>query len=168
MREYVSDMTPSSAGGRLAWKWSRFGDLSGAEVYEMLALRQRVFVVEQNCVFQDADGRDPDAWHLLGSEDAAQPRKLIAYARVFEAGVRYAEMSIGRIVSAPEARGTGVGRLILAEALRFCTERWRGRPIRIAAQRRLEKFYADFGFVADGEPYLEDGIEHLDMIKSAT
>src|SRR3954468_8738362 len=110
MREYRLRMSPSSGTGegpRIEWQWAAFSDLSPADMYEAMALRQRVFVVEQNCVFQDADGRDPFAWHLLGWSAGAE-RKLIAYARIFEKGARYAEMSIGRIVSAPEVRGTGV------------------------------------------------------------
>ena len=150
------------------WRWARFSELSGSEVYEILSLRSRVFVVEQDCVFQDADGRDPHAWHLLGWGGEGESRKLIAYARVFEAGVRYAEASIGRIVSAPEVRGTGIGRMIVEESMRFCTERWPSQPVRIGAQRRLERFYAGFGFVADGDPYIEDDIEHIDMLLTAT
>lgn len=152
----------------VCWQWSRFAALPGPDVYEMLALRQRVFVVEQDCAYQDADGRDAAAWHLLGWSSEAPERRLIAYARVFEPGARYAEVSIGRIVSAPEVRGMGVGRMIVEEAMRFCREQWPGKPIRIAAQRRLEEFYSGFGFLADGKPYLEDGIEHIDMLGRAT
>jgi ElaA protein len=148
----------------IEWQWSAFGDLSGGEVYELMALRQRVFVVEQDCIFQDADGRDPAAWHLLGRIADESGKRLVAYARIFEAGVRYAEMSIGRIVSAPEVRGSGVGRAIVREAMRRCAELWPDQPIRIGAQRRLEQFYEGFGFSAAGEPYLEDGIEHIDMV----
>lgn len=163
MREYLSNM-PYSSAPAISWKWSQFSGLSGGEVYELLQLRSRVFVVEQDCVYLDMDGRDEDAWHLLGRTNDG---RLIAYARVFEAGVRYAEMSIGRIVSAPEVRGTGIGRAIVDEAMRRCAEQWLGQPIRIAAQRRLEKFYAGFGFTVAGEPYLEDGIEHVDMLLGA-
>lgn len=166
MREYLPIMSDSRQA-TIDWQWSSFGDLSGRDVYDLLALRQRVFVVEQNCIFQDADGRDPSAWHLLGWVGENSAKKLVAYARIFEAGVRYAEMSIGRIVSAPEVRGRGVGRAIVREAMRRCAEFWPGQPIRIGAQRRLEKFYEGFGFSADGEPYLEDGIEHIDMVKTA-
>lgn len=153
---------------RPQWRWAKFSELSGSDVYEILALRSRVFVVEQDCVFQDADGRDPYAWHLVGWSGEGPDQKLIAYARVFEAGVRYAEASIGRIVSAPEVRGTGIGRMIVEESMRFCAERWPSQPVRIGAQRRLEGFYAGFGFVADGEPYIEDDIEHIDMLLTAT
>ncbi|MDQ6717092.1 MAG: GNAT family N-acetyltransferase [Gemmatimonadota bacterium] len=152
------------ADSRPQWRWASFPELSGSDVYDILTLRSRVFVVEQDCIFLDADGRDRDAWHLLGWSGEAADRRLIAYARVFEAGVRYAEVSIGRIVTAPEARGTGVGRMIVEESMRFCAERWPAQPIRIGAQRRLERFYAGIGFVSDGAPYLEDDIEHIDML----
>lgn len=151
----------------IEWQWQAFDDLSGRDVYELMALRGRVFVVEQDCIFPDADGRDPAAWHLLGWNVENSGRKLVAYARIFEAGVRYEEMSIGRIVSAPEVRGSGVGRATVREAMRRCAERWPDKPIRIGAQRRLERFYESFGFSAAGEPYLEDGIEHIDMVKTA-
>lgn len=166
MREYLWTMSDSRQD-KVDWQWAAFGDLSGRDVYELMALRQTVFVVEQNCVYQDADGRDPAAWHLLGWTGDGTARKLIAYARIFEAGARYREMSIGRIVSAPEVRGTGVGRAIVREAIRKCAALWPRQPIRIAAQRRLEQFYEGFGFSADGQPYLEDGIEHIDMVKPA-
>ncbi len=161
MREYLSNMPNSTTATE--WSWLRFPELTAAHLYDVLQLRSRVFVVEQTCVYLDMDGRDPDAWHLLGRAGAARDT-LVAYARVFEAGVRYAEMSIGRIVSAPEVRGTGVGRATVEEAMRRCAQKWPGKPIRIAAQRRLENFYAGFGFTVAGEPYLEDGIEHIDML----
>lgn len=158
-------MSDSRTQSRVHWQWAVFENLSGHDVYELMSLRQRVFVVEQDCVYQDADGRDSAAWHLLGWS-APDSGKLVAYARVFEAGARYDEMSIGRIVSAPEVRGTGVGRATVDEAMRKCGELWPHQPIRIAAQRRLEKFYETFGFTVTGEAYMEDGIEHIDMLKS--
>jgi ElaA protein len=133
----------------------------------MLALRERVFIVEQNCPYQDADGRDRDAWHLLGWDSEGSDKKLVGYARVFEPGARYKEPSIGRVVSAPEVRGSGVGKMIVDESMRRCAELWPRQAIRIAAQRRLEEFYREFGFVIDGAPYMEDGIEHIDMLWEA-
>ena len=163
-------MNHSSGVGKssgIEWQWSAFRELTPAELYEAMALRQRVFVVEQACVYQDADGRDPAAWHLLGWSADSGRTKLLGYARVFEAGDRYEEMSIGRILSAPEVRGSGIGRAIVTEAMRRCARLWPEQPIRIAAQRRLERFYEGFGFIADGEPYVEDGIDHIDMVKRA-
>jgi ElaA protein len=160
-------MPPSrTVRAELRWQWSEFGALSPGDVYEMLALRERVFIVEQNCAYQDADGRDSSARHLLGWDDSGSTPVLVAYARVFAPGVRYKEASIGRIVTAPEVRRRRMGRLLVEEALRRCGGEFSG-SVRIAAQRRLEKFYEGFGFVVDGEPYLEDGIEHIDMIGTA-
>jgi ElaA protein len=158
-------MTPSRA---IDWQWARMNALSGQDVYAMLALRERVFIVEQNCPYQDADGRDADAWHLLGWDSQGSGKKLIGYARVFEPGARYEEPSIGRIVSAPEVRSSGVGRMIVNEAMSRCAELWPRQIIRIAAQRRLEQFYREFNFVVDGAPYMEDGIEHIDMLWGET
>lgn len=146
----------------LRWQWSELDELSPRDVYEMLCLRSRVFVVEQDCVFQDEDGADPKATHLLGWHD----KELIGYARVFAPGVFHEDTYISRIVSAPEVRRTGIGRMIVAESLRFSAERWPQQPIRIAAQNRLRNFYEEFGFVAVGEPYMHDGILHLDMLRA--
>ena len=133
----------------------------------MLALRQRVFIVEQHCAYQDADGRDADAWHLLGWDDAKPGGPLLACARVFPPGVRYEAASIGRIATAPEVRGKGYGRLLTQEAMRRCAELFPGMAIRLGAQRRLEEFYRGLGFVTASEPYEEDGIEHVEMVKTA-
>lgn len=162
-REGPSGAAPPSQPG---WLWSQFARLSPRDVYDLLSLRQRVFIVEQNCAYQDADGRDAGAWHLLGRRGGEKSGgdALIAYARVFEPGVRYEEVSIGRIVTAPEVRGSGLGRLLLQEAMRRCDDLCPGQPIRIAAQRHLEKFYEEFGFTAASEPYDEDGILHIDML----
>src|SRR6476661_1051776 len=97
----------------LFWQWSRFDELTPRDLYEVVRLREAVFIVEQNCPYPDADGRDPQAWHLLGWVDDGKARKLVAYARLFEPGVRYRECSIGRIVSAPEVRGAGFGRALV-------------------------------------------------------
>ena len=147
------------------WQWSRFGELRPDELYAAVRLREEVFVVEQHCPYQDADGRDPRAWHLLGWSDNQSGRNLVAYARVFEPGVRYTEASIGRVVTAPQARGTGLGKALMAEALRRLDGLAPGQPVKIAAQRRLEKFYLDLGFKTISSPYEEDGIIHVDMIR---
>lgn len=130
-----------------------------------MRLREGVFIVEQKCAYPDADGRDPDAYHLLGWLDTGSERKLVAYARVFEPGVRYEEGSVGRVVTAPEVRRTGVGRVLMAEALRRLEGLAPGRPVRLAAQRYLERFYSEFGFTTASAPYEEDGIMHVDMLR---
>ena len=149
----------------VTWQWCRFAELRPDELYEVVRLREAVFVVEQNCPYPDADGRDPRAWHLLGWQDTEKERILAAYARVFEPGVRYTEASIGRVVTAQSVRGTGVGRRLMAEALRRVESLAPGGKIKLAAQRRLEEFYAEFGFTAVSEPYEEDGINHIDMVR---
>jgi ElaA protein len=155
----------STTGWDVFWQWSRFSELTPEDLYEVVRLREEVFVVEQQCAYIDADGRDPHAWHLLGWSDGAKGRKLLAYARIFEPGVRYTEGSIGRVVTAPQARGTGVGKTLMAEALRRLEGLAPGRPIKIAAQRRLEKFYSELGFKTASAPYEEDGIIHVDMLR---
>ena len=130
-----------------------------------MRLRESVFVVEQTCAYQDADGRDPQAWHLLGWSDEEDGRRLVAYARIFEPGVRYTEGSIGRVVTAPEVRGTGVGKVLMVEALRRLDGLAPGQTVKIAAQRRLEKFYLELGFRTVSAAYEEDGIIHVDMLR---
>jgi ElaA protein len=147
------------------WQWSRFHELRPADLYAVVQLREAVFIVEQNCPYPDADGRDPRAWHLLGWQQGPTERALVAYARIFEPGVRYTEGSIGRVVTAPSVRGTGLGRTLMAEALRRLEALAPGEKIKLAAQRRLEEFYGGFGFTAVSTPYEEDGIMHVDMVR---
>jgi ElaA protein len=148
-----------------SWQWSRFGELSPEDLYAVVRLREQVFIVEQQCAYPDADGRDPLAWHLLGWSDQENGKTLVAYARIFEPGLRYTEGSIGRVVTAPEVRGTGVGKALMAEALRRLEGLAPGETIKIAAQRRLEKFYLELGFRTVSAPYEEDGIMHVDMLR---
>ena len=148
----------------LPWHWLRFGQLGVDDLYDALALRERVFVVEQNCPYQDADGLDRHAWHLLGRDDAGT---LQAVLRVVDPGHKYAEPSIGRVVTAPEARGTGLGRVLMVEGVQRCAAAWPGQGIRISAQAHLQGFYGSLGFVAVGEPYLEDDIPHVEMVRRA-
>ena len=149
----------------LFWQWSRFSELQPDDLYAVVRLREAVFVVEQNCPYPDADGRDPGAWHLLCWNQGPAKRSLVAYARVFEPGVRYTEGSIGRVATAQEVRGTGVGKRLMAEALRRLELLAPEQKIKIAAQQRLEAFYAGFGFTTVSAPYEEDGIMHVDMVR---
>lgn len=140
-----------------------FHKLSLEQLYRALALRQEVFVVEQTCYYQDADGKDPDCWHLLGLNG---DNKLVAYARILPKGIAYSEYpAIGRIITAASVRGKGVGRELVANAIEACETLCGKGPIKIGAQAYLEKFYQSFGFEVVGEPYLEDGIPHLHMIR---
>ena len=153
------------AGPSIFWQWSRFSELRSNDLYAAVRLRESVFVVEQQCPYQDADGRDPHAWHLLGWSDEGNDRSLVAYARIFEPGVRYTEPSIGRVVTAPDVRGTGLGKALMAEALRRLDGLAPGQTVKIAAQRRLERFYLELGFRTSSAPYEEDGIIHVDMLR---
>lgn len=145
------------------WQWSAFADFDVATLYTVLALRCAVFVVEQTCPYLDLDGRDETAWHLLGWHRD----RLAAYARVFAPGDGAAEMAIGRVITAPFARGVGLGRPLMREALRGGVERFGAGPCRVGAQAHLEGFYRSLGFEPASGIYDEDGIPHLTMIRPA-
>lgn len=151
-------MSPS-----LSWQCSRFDDLSPSELYAALQLRQKVFVVEQKCPYLDADGVDAKSLHLLGWRDDSERKKLVAYARLLPPRVKYAESSIGRVCTDPDARGTGAGKVLMIEAMKRVEEAGWGKEIRIAAQMYLERFYEGFGFRRVTDPYLDDDIWHVDM-----
>lgn len=144
------------------WKWKKFDDLNNHELYEILALRQRVFIIEQKCPYLDADGKDLKSWHLCAWEN----QNLLAYLRVVPAGEKFDEPSIGRVVTAPEARGRGLGKAIMMEAFKRMQAELGPTPIRISAQSYLEKFYTELGFEKVGEGYLEDWIPHIEMLRS--
>ena len=152
----------------IEWQWSGFADLTALALYEMLALRQQVFVLEQACLYPDIDGLDPGAHHLLGWRSVDGKRELVATLRCLAPGAKYDEMSLGRVVTNPSARGTGLGRELVAQGI-ACAERLHpGHAIRIGAQAHLEAFYASFGFRTVSAPYDEDGILHVDMLRPAT
>ena len=159
---------PDSARPAVEWRWKRFADLTPAELYAALSARAAVFVVEQRCSFQDLDGLDPFAWHLLGWTEAAHERSLGAYLRLIEPGRKYREPSIGRVLTTAPCRGFGLGREAMRAGLARAAELYPGLGLRIAAQRRLERFYAEMGFRAVSEPYEEDGILHVDMVLPPT
>jgi ElaA protein len=153
----------------ITWRFASYADLSLDELYALLQLRSLVFVVEQQCPFLDADGDDARAWHLLGWTGATGgPPLLAAYARLFAPGVKYTEASIGRVVSHPDVRRTGAGRALMDEALQQVAALAPGAPVRIGAQKYLERFYGSFGFARAGDDYLEDGIVHLEMVRAGT
>ena len=145
------------------WRFARFDELSPREIHELYRLRAAVFVVEQECAFQDLDGADPESWHLSGYRGD----ELVAYSRLVPPGVKYDEPSIGRIVTAQAVRRTGLGRSLVHEALARAEHLWPGKPIRIGAQQRLARFYEEFGFVTASAPYDEDGIPHVEMLRPA-
>jgi ElaA protein len=139
----------------------KFEDFSPFELYDLLRLRSEVFVVEQNCVFLDADNMDQECYHLT----LHQQNSLVACARLVPPGLIYEEMSIGRIITSPEARGTGVGKQLVDIAIQECYNLFGNGPIKIGAQVYAIGFYELFGFVPSGEVYDEDGIDHVHMIK---
>lgn len=146
----------------ITWITKSFDQLSNIELYQLLQLRLEVFSVEQNVAYQDADGKDLQAFHLLGYN---AENELIAYARVLPAGVAYKELSIGRVVTSPKARGTGAGRELFKKAMEFVNITFGNVPIRISAQSYLIKFYSSFGFKPYGEEYLEDSLPHTGMFR---
>lgn len=143
----------------LHWRWCRFEALTLDELYDALAMRCRVFVLEQG-PYLDPDGLDRQSFHLLGHDAAGT---LQAYLRVVDPGVKYAEPSIGRVITSPETRGTGLGHALVAEGVARCVAAWPGQGIRISAQAHLGRFYAVHGFVPQGEVYDEDRIPHQQM-----
>jgi len=143
----------------IRWHLAPFGELTPRHVHDMYRLRVDVFIVEQDCVFQDVDGADPRSWHLLGYAGD----ELVAYCRLLPAGVKFDEPSIGRVITSPSVRGTGMGRVLMAEAMKRAAGLWPGEPLRIGAQAHLERFYNGYGFTKTGEPYDEDGILHIEM-----
>ena len=143
----------------------KFDELSLHELYEIMVLRQEVFVVEQDCPYLDADGKDPMAWHLMGFQENG---KLIAYTRLLPKGISYEKYpSIGRVVTSQSARGSGLGRELMEQSIGWMEELFPGEGIKIGAQCYLEKFYKSLGFEIVGEQYLEDGIPHYPMLRRA-
>ena len=147
------------------WQFSPFNDLSPADLYEVLAQRQNVFILEQTCLYPDIDGLDPVAHHLLGWRTVEGKRQLAAYLRVLGPGVKYPEMSLGRVITTQAARGSGAGRALLARGIECAEALYPGHRIRIGAQQYLERFYQGFGFETVSAPYDEDGIMHVDMLR---
>ena len=143
--------------------WKTFAELSLDELYAIINLRQKVFIVEQDCPYIDADYADQDAFHLLAYND----KDLIGYLRAFRPGIKYDGSSLGRIVSEINSRGLGIGKEITKEGVNFLSKEYPDHEIVISAQHRLEHFYVELGFKARGEVYLEDDIDHIQMYLSA-
>ena len=147
----------------IRWTLLPFEALPLLILYDVLRLRSEVFVVEQNCPYQDIDRRDVDALHLLGYSEQGE---LAAYARLFDAGKCYAQASIGRVIVAPPFRQLSLGKLLMRQAISHCHAAFGPQPVMIGAQRYLDKFYTELGFVSIGEPYDEDGIPHQHMLRA--
>ena len=146
----------------VVWKIKTFDQLSTNELYEILKVRQEVFVVEQTCYYLDADGYDQKAVHIWADKD----QQIIAYCRVFEPRIKYEESSIGRVLTHPSYRNLKLGKMLMRIALDTIEGQFRQKNVRISAQDYLLKFYTEFGFVATENKYLEDDIPHTEMFKS--
>ena len=139
-----------------------FAELSTKELYDILQLRAEVFVVEQNCVYQDIDGKDEKALHVIGFKS----KKIVAYCRIFKPGDYFEKASIGRVVVAKNERKFGYGHIIFQHSVETVKEHFKETSIKISAQLYLKNFYESHGFVQIGEGYLEDDIPHIAMIKN--
>lgn len=141
------------------FKFKSFGELSAMELYQILALRGEVFVVEQECIYNDVDGKDLRSVHIWIEEEG----EIMAYLRVLEPGVSYEAASMGRVVVSPRARGRGLARRMVSEGIRYITQVMDEKTITIGAQEYLKGFYMSLGFEPVSDVYDEDGIPHLDM-----
>jgi ElaA protein len=149
----------------VTWQCTPFAELTPGELYAAMEARQKVFVVEQKCAYLDADGSDQFGLHLLGWRSTADGLVVSAYARLLPPGVKYAEPSIGRVLTTPDVRGSGLGKAVMTEALQRVEEAGWGSAVRLAAQMYLEAFYEGFGFRRVSEPFLEDDIWHVEMLR---
>ena len=143
-----------------------YNDLSKDEFHDMIALRIEVFVIEQNCPYQELDGLDKDAYHLLLWNESPRTGKeeIIGTVRILKAGVSYPEMAIGRVVSSPRYRGQGLGHLMMEAVMTFINTTLGSQNVKLSAQSHLKHFYERYGFVHTGKDYLEDGIPHSEML----
>ena len=143
------------------WEFNDFSELTLETLYDIMRLRQEVFILEQNCPYLDADGKDIHSYHLLGYVDS----ELVAYLRLVKPGISYDELSFGRILTSKKIRGNGVGKILMEEGIKQSKIIYGNIPNRISAQKYLKKFYNEFGFKETNKEYLEDGIPHIEMIK---
>lgn len=151
------------------WINQPFDELGVRGLYRALRLRAEVFVIEQRCIYLDPDGFDEHAWHLQGMGQGVDGgEELFAYARLLPPSIGEGSARIGRVITAPTARGGGLGRALMSQALRECQKLWPGQPVELGAQAHLREFYGSFGFTPTSDVYDEDGIPHIDMRKEAT
>ena len=148
---------------KLDFKWSRIENLSSLELFTIIKARESVFIVEQQCSYQETDDMDLHSWHLAVSIDS----QLAAYVRVVDPGIKYQQPSIGRVMTISRFRNLKIGRSLMNEAIRFTEEQYPQMGIKIGAQVYLKNFYESLGFETVSEPYDEDGIPHIDMVKPA-
>lgn len=145
----------------IVWKIKPFAKLSTEELYQILKIRQEVFIVEQTCYYLDADGYDQQAVHIWAEKEG----EILAYSRVFEPGIKYKEASIGRVLTNPNYRKNNLGKILIRFSINTIEARFRTQLIRISAQDYLLHFYSEFGFQDTGKKYLEDDIPHTEMVR---
>ncbi|HSO59340.1 MAG TPA: GNAT family N-acetyltransferase [Paenisporosarcina sp.] len=145
------------------WIIKSFNELTTRELYTYLQLRVNVFIVEQSCPYPELDGYDLDSYHLAYIVD----NKVLAYARILPAGIKYQRVSIGRVIVNQKSRGQGIAKQLMQKAIEFSQKEWPNRDIQLQAQAHLKHFYGSFGFLEISEEYDEDGIPHVDMLKSS-
>lgn len=142
------------------WEVKHYKDLSVDEFHDLIYLREKVFIVEQDCPYQDVDGKDKVSFHLIGRLD----NEIVATSRILPPGVSYNEVAIGRVVMAAKARGKGYAHDMMRQSKSFIVQTFGNVPIRLSAQKYLEAYYASHGFESTGKEYLEDGIPHVEML----
>lgn len=145
----------------ITWHWKTFAELTVSDLYDLLKLRQDVFLIEQDCLYADLDGWDDRARHLLACNGAGE---LVAYCRAFRSGIKYPGASIGRVITAESYRGQGIGHEMIDRSVAFCREQEPKCAIRIVAQSHLKKFYGEHGFECVSEEFEEHGIPHVTLM----
>ncbi len=148
----------------LNWEFKSFDELTTSKLYAILALRCEVFVVEQNCPYQDLDGKDSDCFHLICNNEH---KETLATMRILPPGLSYPELAFGRIVLHPKIRGKGIGDELMRRALTFSSKTFGEIDIKLSAQIAIKELYERHGFVSTGKEYLEDGIPHVEMLRKA-
>jgi ElaA protein len=147
---------------QVQWQIKSFDELDIHELYNLISLRISVFVLEQQCLYQELDDKDKVCFHLIGKDENNQ---FIAYARILPPGLSYSNVSIGRVLTDMSVRSTGIGHQLIEESLRFIHYQFENVAIQISAQKHLEKFYNRHGFERISDEYLEDGIPHIEMLR---
>jgi ElaA protein len=145
------------------WQVKHYPDLTTNEFHDIIALRLKAFVVEQNCSYLDLDGKDKKCYHLICRDGFG---KVVATARILPPGIAYSEVSIGRVVLDQEMRGKGIGHQLMEQSMKFINEEFGVVPVRISAQKHLENYYKTHNFISTGKEYLEDEIPHVEMLNS--
>ena len=148
----------------IKWQYKSFEQLSVNQLYDILKLRQDVFVIEQQCIYSDIDQVDKTATHLFAYSDEGDGVR--AYLRILPPGVKYKQVAMGRVLTSESSRGTGLGKALMNEALQVVAREYPKQAIKISAQVYLIDFYREFDFTVISEPYDEDGIQHIDMLRS--